>query len=101
MYHVKLAATVPGARGAAVSEFSAVSAVSSVNSTSTTAKDSPQDSPSQVLGSVSGLHLGLKGGHISHLRLGTVAAELNVSMRWYNSSDGADGAIASGAYIFR
>ena len=95
VYHVKLAATVPSARGSAVSEVSNVKAVS------TTAPDSAEIPPSQILGSIAGLHLELSGGHIIRLRLGAVAAELNVSMRWYNSSDGADGAIASGAYIFR
>ena len=29
------------------------------------------------------------------------AANLSIGLVWYNSSDGADGAIASGAYIFR
>jgi hypothetical protein len=30
-----------------------------------------------------------------------LSTQLDISMRWYNASDGADGAIASGAYIFR
>lgn len=47
--------------------------------------------------------LELQNGAVSGLRAadGGLATALNISMRWYNSSDGADGAIASGAYIFR
>ncbi len=30
-----------------------------------------------------------------------VSASLRINLAWYNSSDGTDGAIASGAYIFR
>lgn len=40
------------------------------------------------------------GGVLLHTG-GGLGAQLNISMRWYNASDGADGAIASGAYIFR
>jgi len=45
--------------------------------------------------------LDLRNGGIVRLRKDSLATALNVSMRWYNSSDGADGAVASGAYIFR
>lgn len=45
--------------------------------------------------------LDLRNGGIVRLRKDGLATALNVSMRWYNSSDGADGAVASGAYIFR
>lgn len=45
--------------------------------------------------------LELRDGVITNLHKGGLGTELNISMRWYNASDGADGAIASGAYIFR
>lgn len=49
----------------------------------------------------SGPQLELRDGSIIALQKGGLRTELNISMRWYNASDGADGAIASGAYIFR
>lgn len=66
---------------------------------------------SQLLGAaISGLlpattadtpRLQLQHGRIAALHHGGLSTQLNISMRWYNASDGADGAIASGAYIFR
>ena len=38
---------------------------------------------------------------VSGVTLRGAASNMNVSLAWYNASDGADGAIASGAYIFR
>ena len=48
-----------------------------------------------------GPQLELAEGCLSGLRVGNLHTALNPTMRWYNSSDGADGNIASGAYIFR
>jgi hypothetical protein len=69
--------------------------------------------PSQLLGAATSgfvpaaaadgtrLRLWLQDGSIAELHHSGLSTELNISMRWYNASDGADGAIASGAYIFR
>ncbi len=38
---------------------------------------------------------------VASIRLRELSAALHINLAWYNSSDGADGAIASGAYIFR
>ena len=43
----------------------------------------------------------LQDGGVSLHTGGGLGTQLDISMRWYNASDGADGAIASGAYIFR
>ena len=88
MYHVKPAAAVAGSRGAAVSTVSS-------------GADLKAGEGGQLLGSSRGAQLQLEGEYLTGLQLGAITAQLNMSMRWYNSSDGADGAIASGAYIFR
>ena len=38
---------------------------------------------------------------VTGLKFRGAASDINISLAWYNASDGADGAIASGAYIFR
>lgn len=89
IYYVKPAAQVAGARGATASSVSMGDSILG---------DKEEE---KLLGSDPGARLRLRGGKMSGLQLGAAAVQLNVSMRWYNASDGADGAIASGAYIFR